>query len=259
LTILSAIKESAQAPPDEKNEEYVFRKTYLESVKSELQSLGLQVEYEVQVGSLADATKALVEAKQIDMVITSTRGKSGRKHWLQGGVSSKLMSRITKPVLMVQAEDTAQKHFPRIKRILVALDGSILSEETLPYARALGSAFNSEIILLSVPQVPEAKSYRAAMNAVRVIRRQTVETMQNFLGAVSRSLRADGLKVNYLVKGSLPVRTIVTTAKEKDVDLILMTSHGRGGLERFFTGSVAERTVDESDRAVLMVPVGIRD
>ncbi len=259
LTILSAIKESAQGPPDESSEVFVARKTYLDGVKSQLQGIGLQVDVEVRVGSLADATKALVEEKQIDLVITSTRGESGRKHWLQGGVSSKLMSRITTPVLMVQAEDIPRKRIPKMKRILVALDGSILSEETLPYARALGKAFNSEIILLSVPQVPEAESYRAAMNAVRVIRRQTVDTMQNFLGAVARSLRVDGLKVNYLVTGSLPVRTIVSTAWEKEVDLIMMTSHGRGGLDRFFTGSVAERTVDESDSAVLMVPVGFQE
>lgn len=255
LIILSSIKENPQISLEELETLRQKRCEYLEGVHAELTQDGIKVETHLRTGGLGQATKTLVEEKNIDLVITSTRGESGRKHWLQGGISSKLMSLITIPVLMVQADKLTTSKKKKIKRILVALDGSILSEETLPYARALAKALESQAILLSVPEVPEAKNYRAPMNAVRVIRRQTVDTMQNFLGAVSRSLGADGLDVSFQVRGSLPVRTIVSTAREKDVDLIMMTSHGRGGLDRLFTGSVAERTVSESDRAVLMVPV----
>ena len=259
LTLLSTVKNATQADLEQLEWTRRFRTEYLLGVQAVLQKEGVDVDIEVREGYLADATKVLVDEKNIDMVITSTRGKSGRKHWLHGGVSSKLMSRITKPVLLVQADEVRSRRAPRIRRLLVALDGSILSEEVLPYARALGRVFDSEITLLSVPEVPEASRYRAPMNAVRLIRRQTVDTMENFLDAVSRSLRTDGLKVNTRVKGSLPVRTIISVARERDIDLIMMTSHGRGGLDRFFTGSVAESTVAQSNRAVLMVPVNPRE
>jgi nucleotide-binding universal stress UspA family protein len=111
------------------------------------------------------------------------------------------------------------------------------------------------LILLIVPEVPEAENYRATMAAVRAIRSQTVETMQNFLEAVARSLRADELEVRTMITGSLPARTIVSVGDEENVDLIMMSSRGRSGLESWFTGSVAGRVVEQSHRAVFMVPI----
>jgi nucleotide-binding universal stress UspA family protein len=208
----------------------------------------------VRAGYLANTTRELVEEQDIDLVVTSTVGKSGNPHWLSGGISSKLMRQITKPVLLVQTTDEQAHVHPRMARIMVSLDGSILAENTLPYARAIAKAFDSEIILLAVPQVPEVKDYRAPDMAVTQIRQQMEDTMENFLDAVGRSLREDGVRVRTITKGSLPVRTIVSTAEEEQADMILLTSRGRGGIDRIFMGSVAESVVAESDRAVLMVP-----
>jgi nucleotide-binding universal stress UspA family protein len=82
-----------------------------------------------------------------------------------------------------------------------------------------------------------------------------VDTMQNFLEAVSRTLNQEGVKTRFQVKGSMPVRTIISTGNSENVDLILMTSRGRGGVDRLFIGSVAEDVVEQSNRSVLMVPV----
>ena len=220
----------------------------------QLQEDGISVSTEVRGGHLADTTGPLVEEQDIDLVVTSTVGKSGNPHWLSGGVSSKLMRQITKPVLLVQTTDEQAITMPKMERIMVSLDGSILAENTLPYARAIGMAFNSEIILLAVPQVPQLKDYRAPDLAVEQIRAQMEATMDNFLGAVARSLSEDGVKVRAITKGSLPVRTIVSTAEEENVSMILLTSRGRGGFDRIIMGSVAESVVSNSNRAVLMVP-----
>ena len=125
----------------------------------------------------------------------------------------------------------------------------------LVYARTLAQAFDSELILLAVPEVPEAEQYRAPWSAVRLIRKKMVDTMENFLEAVSRTMNEDGVRTRFQVKGSLPVRTIISTGNSENVDLILMTSRGRGGVNRLFIGSVAERVVEQSNRSVLMVPI----
>jgi nucleotide-binding universal stress UspA family protein len=166
------------------------------------------------------------------------------------------MGQITKPVLLVQAEEGELiSEAPEFSRIVVSLDGSIASENALPITRALARAFGSEVVLLCVPQVPEVQNYRAASSAVDQIRSRMVETMNNFLDAVSRSLREAGLEVRTMITGSLPVRTIVSVGEEEQADLIVLTSRGRGGLDRLFIGSVAESVVAESNKAVLMVPV----
>jgi nucleotide-binding universal stress UspA family protein len=255
LVLLSSVKNETQAQKDAYEATVLERQTYLAGVAEQLRNSGLSVSTEVRTGYLADTTKELVEEQHIDLVVTSTVGKSGNPHWLSGGISSKLMRQITTPVLLVQMKDQQAVVPPKMNRILVSLDGSILAENTLPYARAFAKAFNSEIILLAVPQVPEVKSYRAPDQAIEQIRNQMESTMDNFLEAVARSLREDGLEVRSVTKGSLPVRTIVSVGAEEDVDLIMLTSRGRGGIERLFMGSVAESVVAESDKAVLMVPV----
>ncbi len=255
MVLLSSVKNDTQAQKDAFEATALTRQNYLDGVAGQLAQSGVSVTTEVRGGYLADTTKQLVDEQDIDLVVTSTVGKSGNPHWLSGGISSKLMRRITKPVLLVQMKDEQAVITPRMERILVSLDGSILAENTLPYARAFAKAFNSEIVLLAVPQVPEVKSYRAPDLAIDQIRTQTEATMDNFLGAVARSLREDGLEVRTITRGSLPVRTIVAAGDEEEVDLIMLTSRGRGGIDRLFMGSVAESVVSESDKAVLMVPV----
>ncbi len=255
LVLLSSIKYETQQQKEIFDTVAHERHIYLDGVAEQLRRNNISTSTAVRAGYLADTTKQLVEEQDIDLVVTTTVGKSGDPHWLSGGISSKLMRQITTPVLLVQITDEKAVVTPKMERILVSLDGSILAENTLPYARAFAKAFESEIILLAVPQVPEVRSYRAPDQAVEQIRTQMEATMDNFLDAVARSLREDGLEVRVMTQGSLPVRTIVSVGEEEDVDLIMLTSRGRGGLNRLFMGSVAERVVAESEKAVLMVPV----
>jgi nucleotide-binding universal stress UspA family protein len=172
---------------------------------------------------------------------------------MSGGVSSKLMMRLDIPVYLVQG-DQPEDLGRELKKILVALDGSIASEKVLPYARALALAYGSEVTLISVPQIPETENYRAPADVVEELRAEAEAQMTNFLEAVARALQKDGVKTDFLVKGSRPATTIVETAEEGDYDLILLTSNGRGGFNRMIMGADSERVVDNSNRCVLMMP-----
>jgi nucleotide-binding universal stress UspA family protein len=255
LTLLSSVKNHTQQLRNEFEATRLLRQTYLDSVAIDLGEEGIQAEAQVRPGFLVDSTKALVEEKNIDLVITSTKGKSGDSHWLSGGISSKLMRNITTPVLLVHAYDEVNGHEAHMDRILVSLDGSIFSERVLPYARALASAFGSELVLLAVPEVPEVEGYRAPAEAMEAIRAKTVANMDNFLNAVARSLHQDDIRVRTITAGSLPVRTIVSVGDEEDADMIMLTSRGRGGLDLLFMGSVAERVVAQTTKAVFMMPI----
>ena len=57
-----------------------------------------------------------------------------------------------------------------------------------------------------------------------------------------------------VVTGSLPARTIVSVAEQEDADLIMLTSRGRGQLERLL-GSVARRVVESTDKPVFIMPI----
>jgi len=216
---------------------------------------GIQVDFTIRTGFIADATQLLVHERDVDLVVTATRGKSGVKNWSSGGLSHKLIQKINQPILLVQVSENGQGAEPKLDRILVPLDGSIFSERVLPYARALAQIFVSELILLTIPAVPEPEDYHAPAEIVNTIRRNAETEITDFLDAVARSLRNDDLSVRTIVTGSLPARTIVNTAKEEDVDLIMSTSRGRGGIELFFLGSEAQRIVENSEKTILMMPI----
>jgi nucleotide-binding universal stress UspA family protein len=253
MTLLSGVKAYSHGPQEQFNADLASREIYLESMIKQLQAEGFEVDKAIRRGSIAEVTQAIVESAGIDLVVTTTRGKSGEKHWMSGGVSPKLMMRLNIPVYLVQGDQPADIG-KKPERLLVALDGSIASEKVLPYARVLGQAFNSELTLLSVPQIPETENYRAPADVVEQLRAEAEAKMVNFLAAVSRSLEEDGLKVSTLVKGSRPAQTIVETADQADYDLILLTSNGRGGFNRMIMGADSERVVDGTNRCVLMMP-----
>jgi len=251
LTLLSSVKNHTPTYLEQYEDTKSARERYLRDVKQDLEGEQIKTEFEVRPGHIADATKGFVNDKGIDLVITSTRGKSGAQHWLSGGVSRKLSQKIDVPILLVK-EGNIQT--PIINRILVALDGSIKSECVLPYARVLAKSFDCEMVLISVPEVPEVQDYRAASDVVEKLRQKAEFNMQKFLDAIARSLRDDDINVRTVVSGNRPAVTIVNYAETINADMIMITTRGRGGMDLFMTGSVAHRIVENTDKAVMLVP-----
>ncbi|MBL6960670.1 MAG: universal stress protein, partial [Anaerolineales bacterium] len=234
---------------------FAERKAYLDRVQKELIADGIEVDVVIRSGFIADATQILVHEKHIDIVITSTRGKSGNLNWTSGGVSQKLIQKINQPILLIQTSEDGVAAPPKLERILVPLDGSIFSERVLPYARVLAQVFDAELILLTVPAVPEPDDYHAPSELIENIRHNAEVEIENFLEAVARSLSESGIRVRTMVAGTLPARTIVNVGHDEDVDLIMSTSRGRGGLALFMLGSEAQRIVEKSDKNVFMIPI----
>jgi nucleotide-binding universal stress UspA family protein len=255
ITLLSSVKNQTQSQQEQFQALHDERDMYLQTAVKRMQEDDFPTSYTILPGFIAQATGDLIEEDGIDLVVTSTRGKSGVQNWLTGGVSRKLIHEIDKPILLITSSESEGDQLPQIDRLLVALDGSIKSEQALPYARALGKAFNCELILMSVPAVPRVQNYRAAADVVETIRGKAVTNMQKFLEAVARSLREEDIVVRTIVTGSMPARTIVDTAQNEDVDMIMITSRGRGSLDYFMVGSVAQRIVENTEIPVFIVPI----
>ena len=135
------------------------------------------------------------------------------------------------------------------------MDGSAFAEELLPYARLFGKQFGCELMLMSVPAVPESEKYRAPDSIIQTIRKQAETNMRNYLSSVAERLRADGLTVRTIVAGFNPARSIADVGKREGVDLIMLTSQGRGGLNRLLMGKVTQQVVQLTDSPVFILPI----
>ncbi len=255
ITLLSAIKARARWSEEQLQAAAAERMSYLNLRVTELAAAEVAAEARVEIGSIFEVTEKLVRENGFGLVITSTRGGSGEPNWTKGGLSHKLVERIDKPVLLVQVSDQEAEARPGIGRILVALDGSTYSERALPYARLLAKAFGSELILLCVPAVPESEAYRAPADVQLKIRHKAETNMYKFLASMARLLRRDGLKVDVRVSGSIPPRAILAVAEKEKVDMVMLTSQGRGGYNAVLLGSVAENVVRNTTCPVFMVPI----
>jgi nucleotide-binding universal stress UspA family protein len=147
-------------------------------------------------------------------------------------------------------------------RILVPLDGSEIAERVLPYVEALAAPFNSTVILLEATTPPEAivaaatpgnEPMGASLADPTPIVEAEREEADEYLARVAGRLRERVPRVEYERPEGHPPDVIARRAGELGVDLIAMTTHGRGGLGRLVFGSVADEVLRTAPCPILLV------
>ena len=137
-------------------------------------------------------------------------------------------------------------------RILVPLDGSELAEQALPFARQLLSGGGSLHLATVHGLAPVWVGVDAAM-AMAMADDAHLATTEAYLESVAARFRAQGIDVVTGVRQGDVAETLGGWAEELGADLIVMTTHGRGGLSRWLMGSVAERVVHHATIPVLLI------
>jgi len=141
-----------------------------------------------------------------------------------------------------------------LKRILVPVDFSPLSKKALQYAIKLAREFNAAVNLFHVvePEIPPA--FDGFMIAPPPISQCATNGYANRLDSLAGSARTAGVsQVRSTVRTGLAAFEIVEAAKELDVDLIVIATHGYTGWKHFAIGSTAERVVRAAPCPVLVV------
>jgi nucleotide-binding universal stress UspA family protein len=140
------------------------------------------------------------------------------------------------------------------ERILVPLDGSHLAEAALPPALAIATQFRSKLVLLQVipfdlvDATAEAES-PVKMQAEDLERRGANEYLTHLVNELASSHVAAEAKVIE----AAPAEAILDCVKTEDIGLIVMSTHGRGGLGRLVFGSVADQLLRRSRVPVLVI------
>jgi len=137
----------------------------------------------------------------------------------------------------------------KIDRILVPLDGSVLAEAALDAAADFARAASSTIVLL---RAAEAHVFPGADPTDAQVR--AVSEAEDYLARAAERLRQHGVKeVQTSVWYGAPAESIAEAARVRQADLIVMSSHGRGGLGRLILGSVAESVLRSTDTPILLI------
>jgi len=143
----------------------------------------------------------------------------------------------------------------KIKKVLIAMDYDTTSKKVAEEGYSLAKSMNAEAILLHV--ISELPVYYSESNYTHEFKVDMMDdltkTTQAFLDKAKKHL-GDEAVVTVLKEGEI-ADTILKTAKEMGVDIIVMGSHSRKWLETIILGSQAEDVLTNSRIPVLVVPI----
>lgn len=147
------------------------------------------------------------------------------------------------------------------KTILVPLDGSHRAEAILPHAQQLAALFEAELIFLQVfelshlvnlPGVGE-NDFQALPHIGKQELQDHIDEAQEYLSKMVGFAAEIGIPSRSRIAYGPVASSIINTAVEEEVDLIAMASHGCGGLQGVYYGSVAAGVLQRVDRPLLIV------
>jgi nucleotide-binding universal stress UspA family protein len=219
---------------------------------------------------LGDGASTLLELESVDdvqFVVMSTHGRSGVRRWIRGSIAEAVLRRGRAPVVLVRRADTPAQatrleHPGTGLRVLVPLDGSAFAAEALAEACRLATPSNGAIVLTMVVHPVSCKAEGSSGDVVPAAGAAPAtawrrDTAQPYLEEIAFTLCRRGLRATAVVLTATdPAAAIVDLATLEEIDLVVIATHGRGGLGRWRYGSVADAVSHRAPSPVLLVRPG---
>ncbi len=230
--------------------------SYLEGVATNDVLKGIYVTTEVGVGLIAPIILSIAASSLADIIVMGSHGFTGFTRWMMGSVAEKVARYADVPVLVLReggSLPTEQFHHePQGPRILVPLDGSQNAEVALGPAASLAMALSA--------------SGKGALHFIHVVNDEasnTVNMARKYIDTIIHDGDAIPREADFQLTSSIVIdkdvaHALVSTAEQgpeerHHFDVIALSTHGYGGLQRWATGSVTGRVLNTTRLPVLVV------
>lgn len=224
----------------------------LQRAARRLDDVGAAAETHVYYDDPVHAILDAADRHAADLIVMSTHGRSGVGRMLYGSVTDQILRRAAVPVLVVPSIVDHPWSADRPLSLLVPLDGSELAEEVLLAADTLIAAGQTRLTLLRVVEPPTYPIYGDGYAYVPFDEEAEVGTATSYLDEQVVKMRERGYEASGKVTVGDPAGTIAAVAREEGADLIVMATHGHGGISRLLLGSVATSTLRQTTVPLLL-------
>ena len=240
--------------------EMVQSTDYLNSIAALPALAGIRVTTEVTFGTPAQYVQATATSREVDLIVMCSHGRTGFLRWALGSVAHTLAHESRVPILVLRASEPtsllSRTGATQPLCALVPLDGSKLAEAALVPAAHLVAALASPTQgALLLTQVVPFSSATAEEGVVT----ESSEEAESYLAQQTESMQTTMKDLKLTFTSSVERENDVSSALlhvAEGVDrcnLIAISTHGRGGMERWVMGSVTERLLTNTTLPMLIV------
>jgi len=194
-----------------------------------------------------------------DLIVLTSHGRGPLSRFWLGSTADYVMRESAVPVLVVRPDEIEATKATLPDSAMILLDGSREAERALLAPELLRLPTSTELVLVRVLTTPYVLAPPANFGAVPIATDSTAikrerEAAEAYVATVAKRLSDRGYaNVRQEVIASSTVgAAAVDLAKERDIPLIALTSHGRGGVGRLVMGSVADKVVRAGGPFVLV-------
>jgi len=236
---------------------------YLKNVRASLIPADIAIHTHVHLEESKHVASSIVEHEEEfshDLIVMCTHGRGGASQLLFGSIAQQVISAGTKPLLLIPVRNGGAVERFSCSSILLPLDGRAGHEQAVRPATEIASACSAILHLLMV--VPTRRSLRGKWtstgkllpSATSHFLDMSVESGKEYLLQKQMALETGNLEIHMDIVRGVPSEKIVKYAQSKQIDLIALGTHGRKGMDAFFSVSVVNRIVFAYHGPLLLVP-----
>jgi nucleotide-binding universal stress UspA family protein len=234
---------------------------YLKTVATSDPLAGITIKTEAMFGLPLQDILTVAESRHVDLIVICSHGRTGLMRWALGSVAQGLAHQSSVPLLVLRegGRVSALTHVDKTHPLgaLVALDGSPFAETALAPAANLVAALaapgeGSLHLTQVVTDIGEEAQQRAKAYIAGVAERLK-QTLKGLNLSITWSLLRDADVAGAIIDYAEHGEEGAGAARFSGCDLIAMSTHGRGGLERLMMGSITERVLHSTKLPMLIV------
>jgi nucleotide-binding universal stress UspA family protein len=231
-----------------------------EDLKARVEALGepgAQVRTAASYGRMADPLVALAAVEQADLLVLGTHQRKRLERVWQGSVSHLALELAPMAVASVpfdEERDVGTVAVPPVRRVLACTDFSRLGDSAIGHACSILGGGGEVIALHVIPVWPPLPATAAAEDAAKLVTaEERMAALARLQALVPHDAAARGITFRTEVAaGGRVAPVICRIAERENVDLVCLSSHGRGGVTRAVLGSVAGGVIAQTRRPVLV-------
>jgi nucleotide-binding universal stress UspA family protein len=201
----------------------------LTEMAEQVKSGGLRVTTAVTVGDAAPVIAQTAGTEGVDAIVLASDRASRLDAWLNGNLAEQVLRRATTPVLIVPPDGVAGPTIP--PRLLVPVGGTEAARRSVALATRLAAVTGGKVVLLRVLEVEPLAQADLDTGAVRPEElHPDAAPAQAELDELVHAVEASGVKARGLLRLGKPSPTVVATARELQIDLVLVDRDEAGFL-----------------------------